>query len=548
MTSAAASLRGILEALDQEQRGAALLPDGPAQVIAPAGSGKTTTLIARLGVLLERGAAPERILVVTFNRDAALELASRIAARLVPVQPSAVRIEVRTLHALGRQVMLDAGWRGRLVADRIPLLRRARRSVAGRGPTGAELPSVEQLDVAVSAAKLAGEAPSGVAAEILEAYRSSLDREGALDFDDLIARPLDLLETRRPLRDRWQSRFTHVLVDEFQDVDAAQLRLIRLLAEPQRNLFAVGDDDQTIYAWRLADVRRILDFGISYPDARRVILATNYRCPAGVVEASSRLIGVNDERFAKQIRAAPRTVARTADVVTFGTPGAGWPDRLVELVRGRVAAGSSACFLARTRSELMPVALALIRLGVPHAMAQGSPLEAAPVVELLDATRGLEDRLPYEALRASREARGWRRASETSLTTDDHDALDALLGWAAGHTSVARFVAAYDSARERLAALRRPDAPIRLMTVHAAKGLEFPIVVVLGFEHDRFPNRRAVAEASDPARALEDERRLAYVALTRASEQLILAFDPARPSRFIREMAEARDPRPRRPP
>ena len=134
---------------------------------------------------------------------------------------------------------------------------------------------------------------------------------GAVDFDDLVVGAADALESDPRLRLRWQDRFTHLCVDEFQDVDAAQLRLVRLLAEPQRNLFVVGDDDQTIYAWRLADVRRILSFEALYPGTRRVQLATNYRCPAPVVAISRRLIGVNRERFVKRIDPSPTAGSRS---------------------------------------------------------------------------------------------------------------------------------------------------------------------------------------------------------------------------------------------
>src|SRR6187402_3373071 len=131
----------LVSHLDEEQRTAATLPDGPALIIAPAGSGKTTTLIARLGVLMARGVAPERIAVATFNRDAALELASRIEARLVPSLPSAGRIEVRTLHALARQVMLDRGRGAKLVSDRLPLLRAVlNRAATTAAPEGSSLP------------------------------------------------------------------------------------------------------------------------------------------------------------------------------------------------------------------------------------------------------------------------------------------------------------------------------------------------------------------------------------------------------------------------
>src|SRR6476660_957476 len=307
------SVAPLLEALDAEQRAAATRPDGPAQIIAPAGSGKTTTLIARLGYLLTKGVSPERIAVMTFNRDAAEELRARIASRLAPCVPAATAIEVRTLHALARRVLLDAGALGELVADREPLLRAARRRcLIGRSPNAPPIPDVASLDTHLSAWKVEGRPPPPEAGPAIAAYDALLAARHASDFDDLVVGATNRLASDPRLRLSWQSRFTHVCVDEFQDVDAAQLRLVRLLAAPENNLFVVGDDDQTIYAWRLADVRRILEFTSAYPDAHRVLLATNYRCPPTVVATSARLIGLNVERFTKDIRALPRTADRGA--------------------------------------------------------------------------------------------------------------------------------------------------------------------------------------------------------------------------------------------
>ncbi len=150
----------------------------------------------------------------------------------------------------------------------------------------------------------------------------------------------------------------------------------------------------------------------------------------------------------------------------------------------------------------------------------------------------------------ARAERGWRRIDEPDdLSDDDHAALDALAGWSVGFTTLKAFLEAAHRVRERLERLHDPTAPIELVTVHGAKGREWPTVIVVGFEEERFPNRRALAEAADPARAVEEERRLAYVAVTRATARLILAFDPARPSRFVSEMglvpATGRPPRPR---
>lgn len=529
----------LLDALDAEQRAAATLSDGPAQIIAPAGSGKTTTLIARLGVLLTRGVAAERIAVVTFNREAAEELSARIATRLGPLLPGAEQIEVRTLHALARQVLLDTGEPVRLLADRLPLLRAARRRVAaGRPPDAAPVPEATALDTMLSAWKVEGRSPPDEALPALAVFHDLLAARGALDFDDLVVRAVDRLERNAELRGRWQARFTHLAVDEFQDVDAAQLRLVRILAEPQQNLFVVGDDDQTIYAWRLADVRRILGFSELYPDARRVQLATNYRCPPPVVAASRRLIAANAERFEKRIDATPGRRSEPTAIVMMASVGHDWPDRLGALAAAEAANGGGCCILARTRAELTPVALALLRAEQPHATTLPTPLEAEPVQALLREARGLPAaEPPFPALIRLRALRGWRRGDgDDALGDDDHAALDALLGWATAFTRLDVFLQAGDGVLARLTRLRDPAAPIELVTVHGAKGREWPTVVVIGFEEERFPNRRALQGATDPQRAVEEERRLGYVALTRATRRLVLAFDPARPSRFLEEM------------
>jgi DNA helicase II / ATP-dependent DNA helicase PcrA len=525
----------ILEALDAEQRAAAVLPAGPAQIIAPAGSGKTTTMVARLAVLLARGIAPERICVVTFNRAAAADLAARVGRRLADLVPDASRIEIRTLHALARQIMLDAGEGRRIVADRLPLLRAARRR-ATRAPD--DVPDLPRLDAELSAWKIEGRPPSTEARTVLDAYADLLRARGAVDFDDLVVRACELLETEPRLRLSWQARFEHVCVDEFQDVDAAQLRLVRLLAAPEDNLFVVGDDDQTIYAWRLADVRRILGFSDNYPTARRVMLATNYRCPATVVAASARLIAVNRERFAKPIR-APRGAPSGAAIEAWPTGAPGWPDAMARAAAAANAAGRSFCFLARTRGELTPIFLALVRAGVRHASSIEPLVEARPVVELVDAARSLpDDGHPFELLRRLRAARGWARTDPAAdqLGDEEHGALDALLGWAAAFRSIDALTRTYDGVRARLAALRHPDAPVELATVHGSKGREWRTVILLGFEDGRMPNARSLEEADDPGRAMEEERRLAYVGVTRAVERLVLAFDPARPSPFLAEM------------
>lgn len=539
--------RAIVARLDPEQAAAASLADGPSLIIAPAGSGKTTTLIARLGVLLARGVDPERIAVATFNRDAALELSGRIGARLVPQHAAASRIEVRTLHALARQIVLDGdAVRHELVADRLPVLRGLLRRYLARSPDvprtpdrsdPPDLPDAAALDTDISAWKVEGRSPRFPA--LVDAYGALMASRGAIDFDDLVSGAVRLLETNDQLRSRWQNRFSHVCVDEFQDVDAGQLRLVRLLAAPQDNLFVVGDDDQTIYAWRLADVRRILGFGSLYPSARRVQLATNYRCPPDVVAASRRLIECNRERFAKEIRAGSTSSSdpRAAQVAAFDSSNDNWAEQLAALAKGEAAAGRTTCFLARTRAELTPLLAAVVRAELEHSSTVPAAIRSDPVRRLVSEARLLPQQAPaLDLVRRLRADRRWlRRDGAEELGDDEHAALDALIGWSVGFRRMDAFLAAHDAALARLERLQRADALIQLVTVHAAKGREWQTVVVIGMEEDRFPNRRSLLEAADPERAIEEERRLAYVAMTRATRTLVLAFDPRRVSRFVVE-------------
>jgi superfamily I DNA/RNA helicase len=269
------------------------------------------------------------------------------------------------------------------------------------------------------------------------------------------------------------------------------------------------------------------------------MLATNYRCPRAVIEASARMVTVNRERFAKPIR-APDALAHDATAISaLDTSDAGWADGMARMAAAADQEGRGLCFLSRTRGELTPILLALVRGGVRHTAAVPPLIEAAPVLELVDAGRAADlAGHPFHVLRRLRAGRGWERGSPSGdlIEDEDHAALDALMGWATGFPTVDGFCAAFDAARSRIAALRDPSAPVELATVHASKGREWETVVLIGFEADRIPNRRSLVDADDPARALEEERRLAYVAVTRATRELILAFDPARPSQFLGEM------------
>ena len=527
-----------LARLASDQRAAATAPPGPILCVAPAGSGKTTTLVARIAWLFATGAAePGRVAAITFNKRAAVELDDRLSAALSPLGLPADAVRVRTFHALGLEILRSAAQPIEPLLDRMAILRRV---APEAGPTGWRRLDTAfsklKLDLGLTATEVGTDPEPGPVARAFLAYEAEIAAEGGLDFDDLVARALRTLESGGAVLGEWRRRCRDLLVDEAQDLDRAQLRLALLLAAPENRVFLVGDDDQSIYGWRLADVRRVLALADSLPGLRRVDLVVNYRCPAVVVERAVRLIEHNAERFAKTIRSrdeAPGPVVLAADaaddVVRAGRVLASWAGR-----------EGSRAFLTRTNRELLPAIAAALDAGVAFRPPPMELLVALPEVdECLDAVeRTTDPALPLlvrlEAVRAA-----W--AAEPPRPDADPDARPratiaaAVLGWATTCADLAQLRSLVDARRRALAELCRDDAQLTFATAHATKGLEFDHVAVLGMERGRFPSARSLADAPDPARALEEERRLSYVAWTRARRSLTLVYDPAAPSSFLLE-------------
>ena len=518
-----------LSRLAPDQRAAATAPPGPVLCVAPAGSGKTTTLVARICWLVATGSDPARITAVTFNKRAADELQQRLLAALEPLDCGNDPPRVKTFHALGREILAEAGVDVANLIDRAEVVRR----LNGRPVPAAAMRSFDdsfsrlKLDLSLGREDalrlLASERPPPVAADMLNAYvayEEWLAANAALDFDDLVRRAVLELRTNSLARSMWQERCAALLVDEVQDVDRTQLELALLLTGDRRNVFLVGDDDQTIYAWRLADVRRVLDLAGSLPGLRRVDLVTNYRCPRPVVERAVRLIGINSERFVKAIRAGPAAEG----ALLLGADGGDELARARRLLTDWLPAAPGVhAVLARTNAELAPFAAVALEGGIPYRAAEdGLLLDDPGLDEMLE---GLPSNEP-PAHQLS------RRASRSVLAR-------SLVAWSLGCQSVGALRSAIAAARERRAELRRDDAQLILATAHGTKGLEFDHVAVIGLDDGVFPSRRTLEEADDPVRALEEERRLAYVAWTRAKKSLLLVYDPAAPSVFMREAFSA---------
>ena len=538
-----------LARLAPDQRAAATAPPGPVLCVAPAGSGKTTTLVARIAWLIASGVArPDEIAAITFNKRAADELRERLTTALAPLDVGDDAVRVRTFHALGLEILRDAGHPVSPLLDRIAVLRRIAPEMGPPGWRRLDTAfSKLKLDIGATVEDVAADPEPGPIARAFLTYEAEIASEGGLDFDDLVARSLRLLEADGAVLARWRGRCAHLLVDEAQDLDRAQLRLALLLAAPANRIFLVGDDDQSIYGWRLADVRRVLALADDLEGLRRVDLIVNYRCPATVVRRAVRLVEHNAERFAKTIEAradalGPIVLAADAadDAVRVGRLLAGWFPEGPE-VADPTAGGDapSMAILARTNRELLPAIAAALDRGVPF---RPPPIELLVGLPLVDACLDEADRerpdLPLPARIEAVRARWAARPLGPDADPDaprPADIAGAVVGWAAPFRELDDLRSAIAARREALARLCREDAPLTFATAHATKGLEFDHVAVIGMERNRFPSARSLADAPDPARALEEERRLAYVAWTRARQSLTLVYDPGAPSSFLLE-------------
>ncbi|MDY0110950.1 MAG: ATP-dependent helicase [Candidatus Krumholzibacteria bacterium] len=447
--------------LDAQQAAAVRAGAGVVQVIAPAGSGKTSVLIERVKELLHRGATASRILCATFNKDARLEIAARLAREGVS------GVEVRSFHGLGWTMLRqEKRMRPRIGALGPDVWRRLAHEAMAAEPEGVLL-DPDAAQAAVSTFKLAGmirpqqavehargqDAAARTAARLYALYEQCLDERRQLDFDDLIATPVALMQDDAALRRRWQDRFDHVLVDEYQDIEPAQALLVGLLAAPQDSLFCVGDEDQCIYAWRRAAVQRVIELDQVYPGLERFPLTRNYRCGAAITAASRRLIEHNRRRFRKPLLAGAQQagVIRVLPVVDRPAGAELVAASLRSSVRGEVAV------LARTTELLREVALACARAGVSCAV------------------------------------------PDKISTGATHD-----------------------------------PAAVELATIHAAKGREWNRVILYGIDQGQCPHAQSLAAASGRD-GIEDERRLFYVALTRARCELDIVCTATRPSQFLFE-------------
>lgn len=651
-------LEALVSSLNPAQREAALHKDGPLLVIAGAGAGKTKTAIHRLACLLARGVAPEAILCITFTNKAAREMRERASAL---VGAPAKNVMIRTFHAaamvLLRQYIGHYPQSGRTpsftIADPTVQLALVKEAVAERnfdlkanrpesflwrfGRYKNEMadpetllkrhPSNELMDWD-RVRQMIGETDRYVnrlTAEIWKRYEEKLRQNNMVDFDDLINLFVRMLLDVPEVRAALQRRFQYLQVDEFQDTNVAQLQMVKLLAGERQNVMAVGDDAQSIYSWRSADIRCILQFEQHFAGARSVLLEQNYRSTGAIIRAANRLIAYNQGQRPKRLFTA---AAEGRPVVAFEAENDQAEARyVVEQIQAGVAAGrkyGDFAILFRTNLQSRLFEERLREAEIPYQVVGGPRFyDRREVQESLSYLRLLHnprDSVNFErVLNAPRRGigeRGFQRLLALAAQRQV-DLIEALpLAVAEGllqdqaaegarrlHEHLARARAALAQHRGRFAAVveallqesgyiayleqedkrkeerrsevvrslisamydherRSPGSGlggyldglalaesqeeetggdvVKLQTIHSSKGLEYPVVFVVGLEQGILPNQRALDEGG-----LEEERRLCYVAITRAREQLYLTsarirsergeFVITTPSQFLEE-------------
>lgn len=612
---------------NKEQKEAIMHRDGPAMVLAGPGAGKTYVITNRVKALIdEYGVKPEQILVVTFSKAAAVEMKERFE-----MLTSGRRLPVRfgTFHSVFFQI-LRLAYHYEVKDIATPALK-YRFLEETFNETGYEVDDKKEFlsDIEKEISRVKGEGieidcyfSSACSAEIFQkmyrGYQEKLQRHRCLDFDDMVVYTYQLLKEREDIRRRWQAQFRYLLIDEFQDINRLQYETVCMLAEPENNLFIVGDDDQSIYGFRGAKPGIMLSFPKRFPDTKQIVLGLNYRCSDEIMKAAERLIGKNNERYEKHIVAnkgkeQPVHMKKCENL----------PDEAEKIVaqiqlyqkEGIDYQGMAVLF--RTNMQMRLLAGKLMEHGIPFTMRENLPnlfdtwmakdimcyLQLAlgnrsrekflkianrPVRYLsrtaftepevsFDKLRAyyaaknqdwMEERIwnfeydlknlaalsPYAAIHFIRKGIGYDEflktyADERNVNADDwFDVLDEMQEMARDKKSIPEWLSFVENYGDTLEEMRqeqkkqqvKEEPGVSLMTMHASKGLEFPVVFVPTLNEDIVPYRKAVQEGN-----LEEERRMLYVAMTRAKTYLHLSFvkerfhKEAEPSPFLYEISPA---------
>jgi DNA helicase-2/ATP-dependent DNA helicase PcrA len=556
---------GVLSALDPDQRAAAEVPCGPLLIVAGPGTGKTRTVTHRIAhLVLERQVPPSECLAITFTRRAAEEVTERLHAL---VGAHADEITVATFHSFGLGLLRDYHERLGLAPD-FRIADAADQHKVLTGVVGDER-SARRMSAELSRARRVDNADPEVA-DVLQRYTAVLRADNMIDFDDLVVLPVRLLESDADVLEACRQRYRWITVDEYQDVDEQQYRLLRLLAPAQANLTAIGDPDQAIYAFRGADVGFFLRFEQDYPQAPVVRLNRNYRSGRHILAGAVRAIGpstlVADRQLepvtkrtahhialhrAQDERAEAAFVARAIDQLLGG---ASFHSLDSGRAQGNGPGGigfSDIAVLYRTDSQSRAVLDELTRYGLPVQKRSHDRLSERPGVD------HLIRELTHVSVRRSGSVVEQVRAAVGSIVDALPDGPDQAAEIHAASELLIPLAQRYGEdvegfCRELLLGAEvdtldpRAEA-ISLLTLHAAKGLEFPVVFIVGCEDGLTPLRWPGSELDDAS--LAEERRLFFVGMTRAQDHLYLTHaarrtrhgraQDTRPSPFLADLGDS---------
>ncbi|EAU55678.1 ATP-dependent helicase [Mariprofundus ferrooxydans] len=608
--------------LNEAQYQAVYYRNGPLLVLAGAGSGKTRVITERIAALVERDVPDHAITAVTFTNKAAKEMRERLQQRL---GDKANGLRICTFHALGLAMVREhadlVGRKANVSVFAGAEQKTVMRSVLSEMKLAADADQVDRMLSRVSSLKSGLlEVHENQLAAIRETYDALLEKMNAVDFDDLLVLPLRLLSEHDNVRAIWRERARYFLVDEYQDSSRIQYQLVRLLVPDDGNLTVVGDDDQSIYGWRGAEVKNLFQLERDYTNLHVVRLEENYRSTGSILQASNSLIANNSERLGKTLRS---TLGQGKPIRVWGSPN---PEEEARRLAGDIKSHHARsggqwdayCVLYRASFQSRSIELALREAGIPYHVSGGmSFFDRAEIQDILAYLRliaNFSDDLAFmRAIARPRRGIGskalgdlgfFAMAEDCSLLEAclkeelDHkraealrefgdmivglehqfrhgepdDAFDAVLDLTRLEAAIRAEADDQEVAERRMSnvlELRRwwvihterggdlteflqhifllaekqdddPSGQVRLMTVHAAKGLEFDQVYVIGMEEGIFPHRNALDE-----NRMEEERRLMYVAMTRARFLLTLSYSLTRrrfgtiekcaPSPFLKE-------------
>ena len=535
-----------LSTLNKEQRQAVDTLDGPLLILAGAGSGKTRALTYRIANLVDHGVSPWNILALTFTNKAAREMRERTEALLggsvkdmwvATFHSCCTRILRSDIDKLGRDrnfVIYDDDDQTSLIAAIMKRLGVNDKDITKR-----------QIKEHISEAKNKSTEPEKFLMDnpyldesvlkVFREYQRSLKEYNALDFDDLLGKTLELFQSCPEVLQKYRSKFRYILVDEYQDTNVMQYHIVELLAREHGNICVVGDDDQSIYGWRGADIRNILDFEKDFPGAKVIRLEQNYRSTSNILDAANAVIENNQGRKSKKLwtdngrgdRIETFTADSERDEAHFVCR------KIMEGVRNGMNYGDFAVLYRMNAQSRIPET-AMVNYGIPNKVYGGqrfyerkeikdimaylrliyNPFDDIALKRIINVPkRSIGDASIAELARVAeqegksnlRELIGNIKEIEKDLP-EGEDALRAFL-------ENVSLVSDIDSMNDG-------NGAVALMTLHSAKGLEFPVVFMIGMEENIFPTSRARNDMSN--HAMEEERRLCYVGMTRAKQKLYL--------------------------